>query len=232
VIWVLAPTGGEARALERVCPLASRPPWRLFRIGMGPRRAEHVTRELLARGRPRAVLLVGLAGGLDPSLAVGDVVVADGHHPAPDGDAADAIATGAALTARLVRELGRERIPHRVGAFVTSHRVLADPVEKRAFGEHGWLAVEMEGLGVARACRDHDVPCASLRVVLDPVDHRLPDLSGAIDAEGEVRLARLALCLARRPWVVADLPPMVRAARTGHGVLADVVRRIAHTLVD
>lgn len=230
MIWVLAPTAGEARALERVAPLAARPPWSLFRIGMGPRHAERATRELLARERPTAVLLAGLAGGLDPSLAIGDVVVADGHHPSPDGQPEAAIATCPALTERLVRELGRERIPHRVGAFVTVDRVIADPTEKRSFGERGWLAVEMEGLGVARACRDHDVPCASLRVVLDPVEHRLPDLSGAVDAEGEVRLVRLAWSLARRPWIVADLPPMVRAARTGHGVLADVVRRVAHTL--
>lgn len=232
MIWVLAPTGGEARALERVCPLSSRPPWSLFRIGMGPRRAERATRELLERARPRAILLAGLAGGLDPALAIGDVVVADGHHPLEEGGDAEPLPTDAELTERLVRELARERIAHRVGPFVTSDRVLADPVEKRSFGGRGWLAVEMEGLAVARACRDHGVPCASVRVVLDPAEHRLPDLSGAVDADGEVQAVRLAWCLARRPWIVADLPPMIRAARTGHGVLADVVRRVAHTLVE
>lgn len=231
-MWVLAPTAGEARALERVAPLAARPPWSLFRIGMGPRRAERATRALLARERPAAVLLTGLAGGLDPSLAIGDVVVADRHHPAPRESQDAAIATCPVLTERLVRELVRERITHRVGAFVTSDRVIADPAEKRSLGERGSIAVEMEGLGVARACRDHDVPCASLRVVLDPVEHRLPDLANAVDDEGEVRVARLAGCLVRRPWIVADLPPMMRAARIGHGVLADVVRRIAHSLVE
>lgn len=227
MIWVLAPTGGEARALARVVPLAASGSWSLHRIAMGPARAADATRALLTRERPDAVLLAGLAGGLDPTLAIGDVVVPTRHHALHGGALGDAVEMTAALTERLTCGLAKAGIPHRLGAFLTSPRVLADPNEKRAFGDRGCLAVEMEGLAVAQVCHEHGVPCASVRVVLDPVEHRLPDLSGAVDDRGEVRLRRLIRHVLARPGLIGDIPPMLRAARTAHGVLADVVRRIA-----
>ncbi len=231
MIWVLAPTAGEARALARVAPLAAAAPWSLHRIAMGPARAADATRALLARGRPSAVLLVGLAGGLDPGLAIGDVVVPTQHHPLAGDDLGHPVAMTSALTERLRQALDGAGISHRCGPFVTSPRVLADPREKRAFGARGCLAVEMEGLAVAAVCHDHALPCASVRVVLDPVEHRLPDLAGAVDERGEVRLRLLVRQLLRRPGLVADIPPMVRAARTANAILASVVARVAPELV-
>src|SRR5580698_4215142 len=55
------------------------------RIGMGPEVARQATERVLARGHIDHVMVVGIAGGLDPTFPVGSVIVPSEVRLHPDG---------------------------------------------------------------------------------------------------------------------------------------------------
>jgi len=159
--------------------------------------AATTTAILLERFSPRAVVMTGLAGGVDPAVAVGDVVIGD-RLVQHDLDArplfrrfeipelgVTELATDPTLSDRLVRAVSAFVVPDAVRALgVTSPRVhrgliasgdrfIASPDEAAALRAAlpGLLAVEMEGAAVAQVCHEHGVPFAIARVISDSANH-------------------------------------------------------------
>ena len=110
---------------------------------------------------------------------------------------------------------------------VTSPDVVSGPDAKRALRAPGPMAVEMEGLAVARACAEHGVAFAALRVVLDPVDSFLPDLGPALDPDGRPRARAMLRRIASDPSLVPHLVRVHRQARVAHAALARAVVAVA-----
>jgi len=137
--------------------------------GMGRVRAEAAATRLLNRGAS-ALVSWGIAGGLDPSLEPGTVVVPDlvldaagGHRRADAG-----------WRARLLARIG-DRVPTSLGSVLHADEVVASPRGKRELYER-WqaAAVDMESAGVARIAEDAGVPWLVLRAVADSADRELP----------------------------------------------------------
>lgn len=141
---------------------------------------------LIERFRISEIVFTGVAGGLGPGVAVGDVVVADSflQH---DLDASpifpryevplygtSRFRTDAALTERLAaavtRALPRQRL-HR-GLVISGDRFVSTDAECRALQAAlpEALAVEMEGAAVAQVCHDCGVPFAAVRTISDRAD--------------------------------------------------------------
>lgn len=160
----------------------------LATCGIGKVQAAALTQALLERGAA-AVLFTGVAGGVDPALRVGDLVVAEralqhdvdvtalGYAPGqvPGHDAvawtadpdlrdrlraaADAVAAAAGLRVRL-------------GTVASGDRFVADPAEvARLRAAFGATCAEMEGAAVAQVCAAWGVPWAIVRSVSDTADH-------------------------------------------------------------
>ncbi len=131
--------------------------------GPGADRAERAARALLADGS-EALLSFGVAGGLDPALAPGSVILSD-RLIGPDRSL---LGSDAGWRERLI-DIGRERNTMKIGDIASSDRPLRNPDEKASlFETTGAVAVDLESFAVARIARDAAIPFLAVRAIADP----------------------------------------------------------------
>ena len=158
-------------------------------------RAAVAAERLLARGAT-GLLSFGLAGGTDPALDPGAVVVADAVVVS-DGRRWETERSWRYAMTNALRGLGPV-----TGVLAGSDRPLVTILAKRAFfSATGALAVDMESHAVARVAAENDVPFAALRVVVDPARRALPRSALAgLGAAGQIRAGAVLWRLVMRPW--------------------------------
>lgn len=203
----------ERTVLRARAPVFRRPAdlW-ILNAGASAERAERLADTLISRGAT-ALLSFGIAGGLDPALRPGTVVLArevvlpDGRRLAADAAWADRVASSA-----------RGLTPHRA-AIAGSDRILTSTDEKRELhGRTGAGAADMETHGVARAAVRRSLPFLVIRAVADPAERALPQSAVAsLDAGGAVRPLATIAALTRDPKQIAAL----------FGVTADTLTALA-----
>lgn len=130
---------------------------RLLRCGMGPERVR-AWLPRLAESAPDAVVVAGVAGGLDPSLRPGDVLVATEVR---DGQGRITLRGAAPLAA----ELRRMGMRVRTGPMLSSDHLVGGAVAREQLAATGALAVDMESAAIVRAAAG--VPSAVVRVIVD-----------------------------------------------------------------
>ena len=162
-------------------------------------------RALLATLDPstfRGVISFGVAGGLDPSLKSGDVVVATEVFA---GDTR--FLAGLALNEEMIAgaALRRRRVVRGVLAGV--EQVIAATASKAALrSETGAAAVDMESHIAAAYAVEAGLPFAALRVISDPASRALPALAmSAIKPNGDIDLRKVLRGLARNPLTLRAL---------------------------
>lgn len=173
---------------------------------------------LHARVQPgcRAVISVGIGGGLDPLLVPGDVVVATGVATTDRRHA-----TSPLVARRLAEALSNH--PKRVimADVAGVDRAVLSPRDKRALRHStGALLVDMESHIAAAFAARHGVPFAAVRVVCDPAHRSLPDLiTNALHPNGRVNLRNVFKSLWGSPKQVLAIPRLARDAAEGFRAL-------------
>lgn len=177
-------------------------------------------RKLLAdRPAPgcRAVLSFGIAGGLDPSLAAGDVVVAtdviaDGErwpaHPALAESFAASLAAGG-ISVRRADIAG------------VDHPLIDAPSKARVRESTGAAAVDMESHVAAEFAARHGLMFAALRIVCDPATRSMPAaVANALRPDGGIDHFAIVADLLRRPRELANLSRLAGEARASFRALS------------
>lgn len=207
----------RARRGELVRPVRSG--W-LKLSGTGRTRATQAAEALLAAGA-KALLSWGVAGGLDPRLAAGVVVVPD-VVIAADGRV---FCVDMEWRAQTLQRLAR-RVTLATGALVESAHVLTAGEEKRALGEScGAAAVDMESAAVAEVALSARVPFLAIRAILDAAHEALPScVTRALGENGGVAFTRLGVALAARPSELVRLVCTARSLRRAQAALETVAR--------
>ena len=165
----------------------------------------------------RAVVSIGIAGGLDPDLLPGDVVIASGVRVGGHRYGADA-AIVEALRARLagsgLRVISGDLAG--VDAAVLSLEGKAD-----LWARTGAAAVDMESHVAAAFAERHALPFAAIRVVCDPAHRALPAFAAqALKPNGEPDILAVLGALARGSAKVRGLVRLARDSRAAFGSLA------------
>jgi adenosylhomocysteine nucleosidase len=169
--------------------------------------AARTVRRLIDAGAT-GIVSFGLAGGLDPRLPAGALVVPEAVTT--DGDIWP---TDPILNARLGGTTGH--------LCLGLSRVVVSADEKRRLGrESGASLVDMESGAVAVAAANAGVPFAVLRAICDPAHRTLPPAAlVALDTAGRLLGARLAMSILTRPGQLAALFALARDAAAARRAL-------------
>lgn len=162
-------------------------------------------REQLARLENQkfsAVLSVGLAGGLDPSLRAGDILIADAivekdQRLPTDPRFAQALTQGISACGDKVVN----------GPIYGADAIVLSVEEKaRLRATSQAMAVDMESHIAADFARRCQLPFVAFRVISDPAQRALPPLAlKAITPQGDVDIKEIALGLLQAPGQIAGL---------------------------
>ncbi len=162
----------------------------------------------------RAIISFGVAGGLDPSLEAGDLVVASEIITADER-----WATAPTLSASLVAgtNIGRCRIVG--GTIAGAEEIILDPRNKAVLhGESGAKAVDMESHIAASYAASVGLPFAALRAISDPASRSLPALAlNALKPNGDIDPWKVLRGVARKPTVI---PSLMRTAHDFNRAIA------------
>jgi adenosylhomocysteine nucleosidase len=163
-------------------------------IGMGPGPARRATERVLSAGPFDHVMVVGIAGGLDPDLPVGSLMVPSRVRLHPEGPLYESRPVGSRVAE---------------GGLMTTDGLFSDEAVWRPILDSGFGAVDMEAAGVAEVCERAGVEWSVYRGISDRPDENIVDQAvfALGRADGTPDLMAVARYVARHPW---------RARRLGH----------------
>jgi len=183
--------------------------------GMGGAPAAIAARRLAGAG-VMGLMSFGLAGGLDPDLPAGCLVL-PGEVISGDGVR---FVTNDAWRERIRSAVG-PRTPVAAGKLLSSKTVIDLVADKAAaFRDTGAGAVDMESLAIAEVAAAHGLPFVVLRVIVDTAADVLPRTVLAVSREGRVDVRRLIGGLAAAPQDLIALLRLLRRYRAAIRSLA------------
>jgi len=157
--------------------------------------------------RFRGIISFGVAGGLDPALRSGDVVIAteivgrDTRWQAlsPSEDSLAALQDGRGPRIVTAKLAGSEDV------------VLGQASKAALRARTGAAAVDMESHIAAAFAEENDLPFAAVRVISDPASRALPRLAmDALKPDGQVDIWKVMRGIALNPMAI---PALVSAGR-------------------
>ncbi|MBC7800484.1 MAG: hypothetical protein H7Z10_07670 [Gemmatimonadaceae bacterium] len=182
--------------------------------GGGAAGAAIAAQRLVGRGAS-GLISFGLAGGLDPALMPGTILI-------PPLVLLDGVAWQA--HPKMTAALGGPT----PGAIYGGGEVVAGVMAKAALhARTGAVAVDLESAAVAQVAARHELPFAVLRVICDPAGRDLPPAAlVALDAAGQIGAWRVAMSILGRPSQVPALIALGRDAALARRALVTRVQAI------
>jgi len=149
----------------------------------------------------RGVISFGVAGGLDPSLKPGDIVLAT---EVVAGDAR--WLAGLSLNEEVMADLALKRRVVRGGLAGAEEVIVAQARKAALWLQTGAAAVDMESHIAAAYAADAGLPFAALRVISDSAHRSLPALAKtAIRPDGKIDLRKILSGVVRDPSALSAL---------------------------
>ena len=169
--------------------------------------------ESLVRDGATALLSFGLAGGLDPALAAGALIV---PRQVISGS------TRWGCDAGLLALVGGATVEQ----LFAGDSVVASVVSKLAlFRETACAAIDLESGAVAAVAERAGLPFAVLRAVCDPAARALPPAAlAALDGAGVIGFGRVLASVLRNPSQIPALLALARDAASARAALGRIVQ--------
>jgi nucleoside phosphorylase len=176
--------------------------------GIGTKPAMEATERLLDQIQIDHLMVVGIAGGMGPTVEIGDLVI-------PEVVIDEA--TGKQYRPSV---LGNAK-PR--GSIVTSDRFGYDDATNAKMIADGVLGLDMETSAIGAVCERRGVPWTAYRGISDrgdddTVDIEILELAGA---DGSGNFKALAWYLLRKPWKIAHLKNLAKGTTLAVNAAAD-----------
>lgn len=177
--------------------------------GLGKRRARNLLGQIIESYSPTLVISFGFAGGLNPDLKLGDVLIAkkviDISFKSENQD--HVVNSQQNLVSNKVvianNMLGNFFFKVHIGPLITSDIAVCLPRQKMNLGQNYYaLGVDMETSALLEVANQNSVPLISVRGISDPVDQELVNFSPCFDENGNVSKIRAG-------WYVLTNPSLI-----------------------
>ena len=180
----------------------------LVRTGVGRKRAQNATQQVIDKFNPEVIISMGYAGALTEGLNVGDMFVASTiFSPESDSNSFEMDDPKNLKWLELAKKTPPpENVKLKIGRLITVDMVVHTPKAKKELGSRFRAeAVEMETLEIALLARVNKIAFISIRGISDAVNHELINCSSFLDSDGE--LSKL-----RAGWYVLTHPKSLKNA--------------------
>jgi adenosylhomocysteine nucleosidase len=167
---------------------------------IGTRAAKRVTEQLLGSAAFDRVVVIGIAGGIDPELEIGDLICPE--------------AAVLEETGQVVRPEPLEgRVPR--GRLLTTDVLYDEPRALERLRADGYVAVDMETAAIGAVAEARGIPWTAFRAISDfagdaGVDREIAGLSRPDGTADPVAVVRF---LSTRPWRIPKLVALARGTR-------------------
>ena len=225
VVGVVCALRSEARHLSRTLAgqagVQSLPDGSLLTItGPGLAAAAAGAERLFTAGAT-SLISWGMAGGLDPQLSPGDLLL-PAEISCADGPV---FMTDARWRAQLAASLSALQ-PQACGRLFSARAPVPSAAAKADLWGAGACAVDMESSAVAALCERRRLPFIVIRAIIDDAATELPAaLAAATRADGRISAWAVLKCLLREPAQLRVLLQLARAYAAANRTLAAVARR-------
>ena len=209
MLFVVASMEPELSNLQREVESLASPrgvgfPLEFHFVGVGPRRAGNAMAEALSKTRrkPEGVLMLGVAGAVDPVMESGEVILADTYALDTREDTAADITPDPYMLKLAEAAAADLRMPVSRASSLTVDHLIVEGSERRELREkYGVGSVNMEDHAVASAAIKADVPFLSVRTVLDTAEQSIPGYLPGLSKGRSAVLTEILL----KPWRIPTL---------------------------
>ncbi len=180
--------------------------------GIGTRAAAYTADRILASNHVDHLIVAGIAGGIGPTVGIGDLVVPD--------LVLDLVTKAEFRPASLSSAAPR-------GTLVTSDELLVDREEAARLERQGVIAIDMETAAIAAVCEARHCPWSVFRAVSDRADDGSTDqaILGLAGPKGAPEFPAIARFVIRTPWRIPELGRLARGMRLATGTVASATLR-------
>jgi len=173
----------------------------VFYAGAGPLNAAKAANSLIGKG-VAYLISWGCAAALSPGLKSGDLVLPE-QILSEQGESLSTDKIGL----QHLHSLLPVNLTINTGALQESNRIVAESQQKhRLHSKTGAVALDMESAAVIKVAQTENLACLVVRAVADPVSMDLPEaVVQALNAQGQIELAKLLGYLLTHPWQIPAL---------------------------
>ena len=179
----------------------------LVRTGIGKDCAIEALEKVLSRVNPSLIFSIGYAGGLDPKLTVGDLILADQVLKI---NAAHVDVGSYPIDLKKIELLEGmvylKKIAVYRGKLITVDQVIADSATKAKLGSlYNALAVDMETAALIDHATKKNISILSVRAISDTFEQSLLNVSSLLGDDGEVSRIKAGWYVITHPHRIKNL---------------------------
>ena len=188
--------------------------------GLGKDRAVAALTKLIEAHQPQRIIHLGFAGGMDPTLAAGDLL----NIRYVRNESGKIIRLGESVPE--FEESDSD--PPSLKTLLTRDTVADSPkLKKQLFTQYKASAVDMETFYTASLAMDQGIPFMALRAISDPHDMALPaEAINWIKPDGTPDMAKVMGFIATHPWLTPTLMKLQSHASKAPAKIADAVESV------
>jgi adenosylhomocysteine nucleosidase len=185
--------------------------------GIGMRAGAEAAERILEATAPDHLVVVGIAGGIGRTVAVGDLVVPERVLNLDTGETLRPISLGST--------------PAR-GTLASSDALLEDPCEAARLGDRGVVAIDMETAAIAAVCDARRCAWSVFRAISDRADDGTTDAAilGLTHPDGSPKLPTVARLILTQPRRIGQLVRLGRGTRAATRTAAGAAVAALQTL--